>query len=870
MTSTTTQRPKVPGPRRGAEVALDRYLRSVRRRFALRFGLAGLLLTGGATLGLVLAWLAGGLDGSLDRAGHTPLGLLLAQVVGGLAALSLGAAVVRLWRRSPRGVLRRLRRVDAPLAEDLWSALELREHAVISPAELAFRRCHTESVAERLLQVPPPSLVGFARLRQAAWLLALGVALTGVAVATLPSAAPRLLAALGAEGGPDSMPRVLRGPGVSNLRLVIHPPRYTGLSLEVVVPGTAPVSVPAGSRVTVLAKAPQPILEAGAVVPGGQVVAGTLLGERSFRVELVMRQSGPVIFAYRTARGILHVGETGPRLLLREDLAPDLSVQPADPDITLPRAQVFPLHYEITDDYGVLEARLVWKTDLGDEGALVLGRGPRFGGQRKRRVAGVLKWDLARLGLRQGQSVRFHLEARDNRTVGGTKTDHQAGSQRRRTKAQTITITGPKPAEVKVLARLRQLLEASVVLLANRLEHNPKGPCGKQLMKWKQARAAELRLAAQGAKLLSEVRAQRQVPALLRKAVTGPLARALGGLRTALGADRVRAAASARQPECAQVPALADSQQRVVTRLESWVLALDQLIGRATLERMQRLGQRIAQLQKEIAGLRAALKKNPSAELRRRITRRMKKLERLFDRLGHLWSTLQDDALDQHVNRYALDRKSSRKLLKRLSGPGQPSGADLDQLHRRVEQLKKALDRGLDSLRKYHPLPGEKGLGKDLRSVRRLARSQAEVNRQRAKHPGGAQRAQRRLARKAGQLGQSLGKHPGRGSVARLLQDAAKLMRQAADGKGQAAADKGKAAEETLDRAARSLGRQGRITRGTGEDGDQGNRTGKVAIPPAGGALPRALRQRILEGGRTAWPEGFRQPLQQYYERLLR
>jgi len=390
--------------------------------------------------------------------------------------------------------------------------------------------------------------VPFRWLGSLAWVVFFGAVLTGLAVATLPRAAPRLLAALGANGGPDRLPRVLRGPGVSNVRLVIHPPRYTGLPLEVVEPGKAPVSVVAGARVTVVAKVPEPVIWARALVPGGKMVAGTLLGERIFRVELVPQGPGSVVFVYRTVGGVLHVGETGPALILRPDLPPDLSVQPTGEQIDLPRPRMFPLRYEVTDDYGLLEARLVWKTDLGDEGALVLGRGPRFGAKRKRAMVGVLKWDLTRLGLIPGQSVRFHLEARDNRSGGSAGGSDTQGPQTRRTRDQTITITGPRPAQLRVLVRLRALLERAVKRLADRLENQRTRPCDKRLAAWKGARAREPRLAADVARLVNEVRKQSRVPALLKAAVTGPLAKSLAGLRVALAADRATAARQPKEP----------------------------------------------------------------------------------------------------------------------------------------------------------------------------------------------------------------------------------------------------------------------------------------------------------------------------------
>ena len=87
------------------------------------------------------------------------------------------------------------------------------------------------------------------------------------------------------------------------------------------------------------------------------------------------------------------------------------------------------------------------------------------------------------------------------------------------------------------------------------------------------------------------------------------------------------------------------------------------------------------------------------------------------------------------------------------------------------------------------------------------------------------------------------------------------------------AAAHGRAARESLKRARQALKREGRVSKprpGNEGDGDGPAGQDKIDIPPAGGSLPRALRQRILEGGRMAWPERFRESLKRYYEGLLR
>ena len=131
----------------------------------------------------------------------------------------------------------------------------------------------------------------------------------------------------------------------------------------------------------------------------------SLLGERIFRVEVVVHQPGAVVFVYRTDRGVRHVGETGPRLQLRPDLPPDLSVQPGAEQIDLPKARVLPLRYEISDERAtvrilvVIMILLVLLTGLGIVGLASFNVRRRTRQIGTRRALGATRSDILKYFL---------------------------------------------------------------------------------------------------------------------------------------------------------------------------------------------------------------------------------------------------------------------------------------------------------------------------------------------------------------------------------------------------------------------------------------------------------------------------------------
>jgi len=867
---------------------LPRWIRAVRNRCLLHRWLTAVLAGLFAVLGGIGLWLVRGMPPHVLAGlslGPLALALGIATGIGVLGALGL-----RLRRgQGARRALRRLAPRDPALAEEAWSAWELGQGAAeLPPAARVFERCHRARVEQGLARHPPVAVVPGRFIGP----LSRGVALMVVAVAAglwlTPEAPRQLVVQLGLAPEVDTLPRVLPGAAARVDQVRVRPPRYTGLSETTTRVVNGPITVPLGARVAVVAHARRDVDEVlglRAWLPGGGRGAGERLGERTVRVRFTAHQGGSLALALRTHTG-WQVGTGLLAVRVTADQPPVIRVTGETPQRLETPASV-PVRWEALDDHGLTAVRLVFRVDDGPEVKRPLGAGPRFGAQRKTRLAGTYPFDLRRLRLRVGSRVRFHLVAVDNRSLG----DAEGGPQHTATAEQVIRIVGRVSERQALLAQVRQVFEASVTRLGDRLvapdpaaARAPEA-CLTQLQTLRGLARAEGQLLDDLERLLAEARKRRDgLLPVLRDALEGPVTRVKQRLRRIADPDRAalqRAMGRRGAALCVARRLAATRQERLVPELEELVLQLDALVARAILEEMRDRVDRIEQLRKQIQRLAEQLRQQPSAADRRRLERLMTELRRLLSEVSQLAGSLGDEQVDQHVNRYAMERQAQRRLLDKLQRDGRhkaPSPGDLSALDRLVQGLRQAVREGVDRFRRVVPLPGERARQRQSDALRELLRAQRQLNRRlrQAGRGEGLQKAQRDLARKARQLSQKAPPKNARGQRGSpAVGVAAKHMERAADalarGEWQEAKKHGRRAARALQRAAREAERSGRVSKPLDlSAGDGDLKDGKVEIPPAGGALPRALRKAIQQGGRTGWPAAYREPLRRYYERLLR
>lgn len=823
------------------------------------------------------------------------LALLLAGAVG----LTLFAVAARL--RQQRGAaVKRLRVRHPALGEDLESVLELAKHSIEgSPLGGAFVRCHRERVEGRLVEVPPSSLIqlpGLGRLLVAVALLGSTVVL---GVTLVPEAPARFHALLGLQGGPDPLPWVLLQPAARPLRVEVQPPLYTRLSPRVQAPTKGAIEVPEGSLVTVIFEAPHAVGAVRALLPGGEPGAGECLGDSIFRVRFTARRGGELILGLRDPSGVVWVGNGGPAFRILPDRPPGISLKPSQAVIRLEQAAPLDLHWESEDDYGITAVRLVYQVDESPQRRVELFGGVRFGEGRKVRARGRHSWDLPALRLGPGDLVRFHLESEDNRSLPGAR----GGAGRTATPDQEIRIEGSAVAREDVIEGVRPLLTQALTALADRyerfwIEARPL-PCGEQLRELERQRGQELVLSTSFSAFVERVRAQSgSLPPLLGEVFEGPLRSVAKRLATVTLADRAHGL-KRMGPDC--LTAHRPTGGQVVESLEELALQLDALTGRATLEEMKDVVQRADQLRKEIRRLAEQLRQRPDEATRKELATRTAELSKALARLSRLAGSLGDEVMDEHVNRYALREGDRRRIFDGLSRQSGGGASDpLGALDRMVSQLEEAVSQGIDRFRQVMPIAGEEARGRHADALRSLADRQRglqgvaggasdtkvfekpqrelaqEAKRLAGSEPGKAGKARRTLVEGPGGPGKKgegyAGSLEGAAKSLPSLSEAAQRMEEAAAALGrgdrQAARRLGEAALGMLGRLQAEADRAGRLTNPAGAEG-AGSR-GAVDVPPAGGVLPRDLRESIQDAGRALWPEPYREVLRRYYERLLR
>jgi hypothetical protein len=872
-----------------ADQRIDRYLRSVRVRLGLRVLATGALVAGAIPVGFLVGWLV---RGAPPRGTGWPPGLAVALAAVAVLGVGLVAALISAARQPP-AVLRRLRTRDPRLAEALAAALALRGDAPArgNPVSAALAGAHAEQVADDLLRQPPGVLVPVAGVRQGTWALGLVTAAVLAVLAVSPGLSLAALAQFGLGSPTDDLPVILPPSARLPFTVRVEPPAYTGREGVTLEDTTEPIEIVAGSRVEVTLDLPGPVSALTArlregLTPGQRVPA-RLAGERTVRISLAPRQDGELVLSWRPATGGWRVGAVGPRFTVLPDRPPSLRVKPGTASIRLVRVEPLTLAWEATDDFGIVEVRLVWTTDQGDRGSRELARAPRFGPGRRTRSSGAFAWDLAALGLAPGRAVTFHLEAQDNRAAG----PGGLGPQERRTPDQEVRIVRPEPERPALLADLERLLEAAVARLADRLELPlPAGPevacapVGGQVARMRDAERA----------LLSQVAA---LVAAARRGGKGVLPRLTSALTTRLGPLHGRlvrlAGAGPALPErggsCAAVRAFKPAHEALTRGLEDLVLLLDELAGQVTLERVADLTREIERQTRELKELAAAEARAPSAERRAALQRAASRLRELYSELARVSSTLRDDLVEDHVNRQALRGKGADEALRQLerTGAAAPPGAkDVAALEKQLERLKQALAEGLDGMRRAYPVPGEAEDRRSRTGIEGLREAQARVNQQLGPGPArpGAptdpraelQSLEDRAGRLLAPLKSRAGDEPAAGEAAGHLDRArghmAEARRALQSGKLEAARRAGERAAADLDRASEAAERAGRLSEptGTGAAGEGSGAAPEADIPSAGQRLPRELRQRILDAGRSTWPERLTAPLRRYYERLLR
>jgi len=375
-----------------------------------------------------------------------------------------------------------------------------------------------------------------------------------------------------ARGGDDVTDWVrvdpVERPAVERLTLVAEPPSYTGLPPARLAPAAGAYALLAGSRLEIAGRANKPLASATLLPPGKGAAPLTMAvdADGAFRCGVPPGRlaSGAYAVALTDTGGLASKQPRRFRVRLVADRKPVVRLKlDGIGEMITPRA-VLPLRCDLSDDYAVAEARLVWCLAREEEGSAppqILRLDALEEALGRKKIERLCRIEAASLGAKEGAILTLHLEAMDNDTRSGPKAA-LSGSYALKvvTRETLLSHLLRREQELRLeFERLfreqRRLLEDSKAMQAGlRLRPgDPIAPRDRQRLtrnekRQRLARSRCLAVASRFAEILAEVRNNRldatdgELPRRLSGQIITPL-RALAREAVPRAADRLEAAA---------------------------------------------------------------------------------------------------------------------------------------------------------------------------------------------------------------------------------------------------------------------------------------------------------------------------------------
>ena len=671
------------------------FLRQVRRRALLMFGLRAAGFTFAAILAtvLLLGLTASWIGPAASWSTVTMLTLLTLVLLG--LGLVWGLPARRL--RSLRAVAAFAGQRHPPLASDLLSAVELDvgdDHQRPNSTSPAMTLAFFGAVADAAAPIDPAHLLPLRDQARAGLAAALAALVLILAVALSPDTVGRGLHLLTHRPSRFEAATPSREPLVADLRITYQYPEYTGLPPRVVEGSTGDIVALRGTRVRLemrpLRSTRQALLllgeagEAGEIpvsLAAGKLSAGLLVKEdNSYRVWLSPLFGRPV----REARP--H------RIVVEADRPPEVDIKAPADRLELAAPRPVEVGYSARDDYGLSRIDLVYRVNNGPEQ-----RAPLKDAQGARTARGTTLFEPTTAMLTPGARVTYHIEASDRDDVSGSK----VGASR----SLTLVIQNPREDLDEHLAVEHTVLDKLVGTLADRIEFGETAselPPLERLWRWRDLHEAEESHLVLLGRLVDEQQ---------RKATSNrTLVAALAGIADRLGrqmreeADllkglRKQADRGALTP--ARLNRLQPAGARHVAELESAVLLLDDLIGRQRLDDLAELGKELTDAHRRLQDLLARYQAAGDEGLRRQIEREIRELRARIAELARKIAEVKarNEVATDWMN--MPDPKKAMEQAARLDsllekGDARSLSEALAELGRTLAALQQALDKNAD------------------------------------------------------------------------------------------------------------------------------------------------------------------------------
>ncbi|KFE68917.1 DUF4175 family protein [Hyalangium minutum] len=673
-----------PRPRaRQVEALLAAVRARQRRQLWLEGGMLG-------AMALLLLGLGGGFLGLVAPA----LGrwvLILAPLVGIGVACALGILLSRKMVGDDVRTARLIGERKPELSLDVLAAVELSREAGAAQHSHSLVAAFLGQMDWRAQYVDPATIVDGQRVRRLAQVL--GALVLAVAVTLVLSGGRwRAGVAKAWETSAVAQSTAKAEPITGDIELTYRYPAYTGLAPRTVAGTNGEISAPAGTEVLLKTRSDREVEQAEIIV-NGEPLPLKVEGRRELSGSFVTKKSGTYRFAFSTEKGE-KADVIGPEITLNveADAPPQATLLSPATELEVDPGQQVVLKYEATDDYGLSELALVFRTPGSQQETRV--PLPREDGRRNK---GTYTWDLSRFPLKPGDRITYNIEARDNDAVEGPK----KGLSR----TQVLRIYSAAEHRRAALQKAEALWGRLVDHLADRLEGSDtaKEKTAESVTSGQAVDTSGQQLVADMRALAQELARERDVP----RDLVGALLNIADGLGRKLSATAdfrrlYLRTQRLRGEDWGTGTRLTAAVNDEIAETEKDVLYLESLLDRQKLEALQEMAKELAEQRRDLASLIEQYKATPSDAARQQILEQITQLRQRINELMQRMAELRKGIRDEHFNAEAMaemmkdqDVSSGLDEVEKLMREGKA-----DEALAKLQELSMQMDKMMENLNK--------------------------------------------------------------------------------------------------------------------------------------------------------------------------
>ena len=548
---------------------------------------------------------------------------------------------------------------------------------------------------------------------------------------------------------PIGLDEQFTGPLVGDLAIELLYPEYTGREIRIISNSSGDVEAPKGTRVHIGATTLGPSKQCAATFGPRDSPTSTaqmaLAANRDVTGEFVISEAAPWRFTVVDAKGASLTESIERRIRIELDEPPQVSLKFPAEDLELDDPRDLEVVWEATDDYGLMKANIILGL-AGDDEANAIRREQH--GVKGARFRGEDDVDLSAIDAQPGDRLALTVEVFDNNGIDGP--------QRGVSATRYITIHSPEAKHFELSQKLRDVVEALLLALADRLEASFRGP-GVKLDEFVHALIETTDRAIRNLdEIVLAMADDPLTPDEVRLALLGRLGE-LQEAATAESDQTQRIAQIMRDSPASVIGPVSKTNERVVEQLEQTIILVEAMVARLAIEDMMAMTEQLQAAKEKLRDLVKQYRDKPSDALKARI---MREISRLRDRMREIrerMAQLRQKLPEEFLN---LDGLKNDEVAKGLEGAEKQLDslekmldegriddalAAIEEMAAALDEITQALDQDFQELHEQTNPELQKALNELMDQTRDLMNQQDELAKETEKLAKEAQMAQQKL-----------------------------------------------------------------------------------------------------------------------------